>query len=281
MTSIPISTEVPAHVQVYLGRYIQVAVPESPLKTGSIQVSSLSNEKWTKPESEEAFDLLQRIVQVWKQKGIESYLIYAKEPNAKDTYEIVPYQDEWSFLQQLGVLKNTLFNGSSLSLEERQHTAKEFEDLNKVIPQPHLPSESKDVFDDPEVIQKQLVYEGIHLYILYNYAPIADLHFLIIPKLHRDDFSQLTKEEYVELIELKQKLTHFYKDHTAYIFDKNGKPAGQTVPHFHEHIVFTVAKADEIMGRLQMGWNMLKGGSSPLPPDELHKRVTKFKEQLR
>jgi diadenosine tetraphosphate (Ap4A) HIT family hydrolase len=146
--------------------------------------------------------------------------------------------------------------------------------------------QGNDAFCDQKVIDKQLVFEGKEINILYNYAPIVlgegKLHFLIVPKQHRSKFTDLTETEYLDVMQLSQKLVGFYKGkgyHTAYLFDKTGIEAGQTVPHWHEHVVFTATKTQEFFGKLTVLKNMLFG-SSPLPSKELQIRVLLLKEDL-
>jgi len=78
-------------------------------------------------------------------------------------------------------------------------------------------------------------------------------------------------------------LIRFYKEngcHTAYLFDKAGAEAGQSVPHWHEHLIFTATKTQELFGKLIILKNMLIG-SSPLPEKELQSRVQLLKIELK
>ena len=157
--------------------------------------------------------------------------------------------------------------------------APKIESIQKIV-------QGNDAFCNPKVLDKQRVFEGKEINVLYNYAPIGlgeeKLHFLIVPKEHHPNFSDLTKSEYLESMQLSQKLIKFYQGkgfHTAYLFDKTGAEAGQTVPHWHEHVVFTATKTQELFGK----WTVLKNmvlGSSPLPPKELQNRVQSLKKEL-
>lgn len=129
-----------------------------------------------------------------------------------------------------------------------------------------------------------MVFEGKKINVLYNYAPLVGgkekLHFLIVPKQHRPKFSDLTEAEYLEAMVIAQKLISFYKDkgyHTAYLFDKSGREAGQTVPHWHEHLVFPSTQAFLVM--LSVLKNILIGPSC-IPQDELQIRVQSLKKEL-
>nr|QIQ10885.1 hypothetical protein OJOKFFHK_00028 [uncultured bacterium] len=99
------------------------------------------------------------------------------------------------------------------------------------------------------------MFEGKYVNILYNYAPIAidenKLHFMLVPKAHREMFSELSVDEYLEASALEQKLGAYYKRQgyqAAYLFNKTGAEAGQTVPHWHEHVIFTATKVQDLYG---------------------------------
>jgi diadenosine tetraphosphate (Ap4A) HIT family hydrolase len=143
-----------------------------------------------------------------------------------------------------------------------------------------------DPFCNPEIIQKQLVFEGSEVNVLYNYAPIGlgqeKLHFLIVPKIHRVGFSELSQTEYLEAMELSQKLINFYQKRNhpiVYVFHKTGVEAGQTVPHWHQHIVFAETGAQEFFSKMAVLKNMMIG-ASPLSSEELKGRVQLLRTDL-
>ena len=241
------------------------------------------------------------------------------------SWEVVPYPKSFfRFWKQFKVLLNTTFGGAISPLIVRQRAAKvilkdldmfsasprEREQYNcnfikdcVFCPQPQAVEAVRTskctkitegflqlIFRVPKVkpnaVDRQLVFEGRTINVLYNYAPIAigegKLHFLIVPKSHCSKFSDLTKIEYLEAMALSQKLINFYKIKryaTAYLFDKSGKEAGQTVPHWHEHIVFTNTKTQEFFGKLTVLRNMIFG-SWPLSKMELTWRVVTLKKDL-
>jgi diadenosine tetraphosphate (Ap4A) HIT family hydrolase len=290
-----------SEVVVYEGKKVKLTVPERPLAAGSVQIKSkkpFASLTDIKEECNlETYEVIQDIVSKWKECGITDYLIYAKDTNGSQDnfrWEIVPYKKEgFRLWKQFKVLWNITFGGPRISTEEKKRTVKVFEKIEGA--NIHLQSQGqsinelahkKDAFCDPNVIKKQIVYEGKKIRVLYNYAPIAigeeKLHFLIVPKEHRLTFTDLTKEEYQETIELSQKLISFYRNkgyNTAYIFDKSGPEAGQTVPHWHEHLVVTATKTHEFFAKLIVLKNMLFG-SSPIPPAELESRVKMLHKEL-
>lgn len=285
---------------VYLGKTVKMTVPEFPLAPGALQItsdaknSSFSN--WQVESHIEAYNLMQRIAQVWEKQGVSDYLIFAKDtPQGSFRWEIVPYpKDGWRIWKQIKVALNIVFGGGSrLSNAERNKQVIDFQKIGFASSGQHAQVESidkvaksNDAFCNPEIIQKQLVFEGKKINVLYNYAPIAvgneKLHFLLTPKAHREGFLNLTEEEYLEAMQLSQRLVAYYLNkgyQTAYIFDKNGYEAGQTVPHWHEHIVFTASSSQEFGVLLQVLKTTLIG-TFPLSKGELQARVSTLKKEL-
>jgi diadenosine tetraphosphate (Ap4A) HIT family hydrolase len=291
-----VSDQSPATIKeetiVYSGKVIKAIVPQCPLATGSFQIAPKLNAKelarWPADHHMEAYATMQKIVQYWKVKGIEDYLIYGKASDGVIfNWEIVPYPKEgWRLWKQFKVLWHMTFGGSCMPQVEREKIAKDIHPyMTLFLPQmERVQVVANDAFCKPEVIAKQRVFEGKEINVLYNYAPIGKekLHFLLVPKRHLAKFSQLSPTEYEETMQLTQKLLGFYKNKglsTAYIFDKTGLEAGQSVPHWHEHIVFTATKTQEFFGKLTVLKNMLIGSSS-LSQEELNAQVKLLQNEL-
>lgn len=271
---------------------MSLIVPENPIALGSVRITPNSNYAsyidWTKDNQRESYELLQKTVQIWHNNGINDYMIFGKvSENTPFNWEIVPYQESGStFWKQIKVLYNLTFGASSQSVEERQKIAD-----GLIHPNTTLKDQSSnvsalslkyDAFCNPEVIKNQLVFEGKHIYVIYPYAPIARLHFLLVTKAHHEKFSELTQEEYLEASELEQKLLRYYQADgysTANLFNKTGAEAGQTVPHWHQHIIFTAAKTEDLYGRLLILKNMTIGPSL-LSQTELKDRVSSLNSEL-
>ena len=272
---------------------MQLVVSECPVAPGAVQILPISHQtsflEWDEIHIDETRQLILDVVHIWEQKGIKDYLIYGKATSDSEFgWEVVPYRKEGGRLwKQFKVLWNIVFGGACVSSDERE---KVIEDLKKdQIERAEMIKKvtvGNDPFCDPKVIQKQLVLSGKTINVLYNYAPIAfgeeKLHFLFVPKEHRERFSDLTAEEYLESIQLSQKIIKFYQNKgysTAYLFDKTGAEAGQTVPHWHEHLVFAATKTQDIFSKFMVLKNMLIG-SSPLSQEELQGRVKRLQEEL-
>src|ERR1700733_5748481 len=271
---------------VYQGNTMKIVLPESPLAEGSVKIIPLSGVQnfsdWQDFENAEAYQLIQRVVQVWETKGITDYLVYGKQSNDSTfDWEVVPYPKEGCRLwKQFKVLWNITFGGSPLSQIERDRVIKIFKDTNAFSESEIQRIEAienialkDDAFCNPKVIDKQLVFEGRNINVLYNYAPIENKqHYLLTTKEHRSRFSELTDAEYLETMQLSQRLVEKHDGCTAYLFHKTGIEAGQTVLHWHEHLVFTATKTQDLIGKLIVLKNMLFG-SSPLPEVELKSDV--------
>jgi len=292
---------------------VQLVVPEKSLARGSVQIQLPGPceqfPQWTPQDYADAQGLIDKVVRVWKSQGITDYMIYGKDAiSTIDPFcwEVVPYpKTEWRICRiwkQIKVLWNLTFGGISTPLAERKKIVTTIQNESEQSPQSQdgqilaqtaarVESVQKvvhhtDPFCTLQVIQKQCVFESKEIYVLYNYAPIAlgkdKLHFLLVPKAHRETFKDVTGAEYMKIMQLTQELIKHYNKqglHTAYIFDKSGAEAGQTVPHWHEHLVFTATPTQEFLGRLKVLKNMIFG-SSPLPARELKDRVTHLKQTL-
>ncbi len=141
---------------------------------------------------------------------------------------------------------------------------------------------ANDAFCNSKIIAKQRIFEGKKIEVLYNYAPIGKLQFLVVSKEHRTNFSDLTSEEYVEASKIIQTLcAHYQKkgQNIAYIFHKSGKRAGQSVPHWHAHLIFSSSKIQELFGWIFTLKSMFIG-ITPLSDEELSKRVKELKTEL-
>lgn len=260
----------------YEGNAMEIAIPAKAYSTESLSVEPRSNRihftQWNKIEHVETYRLLQNIAQVWKKNGIE-YLVYGKDsPDGKFDWEAIPYpKKEFQLWKQIKILAKIVFGQSKAS-------KKLFDPSSETINKVSQTAKGNDAFCDPHVIKKQLIWEGKKIRVIYNYAPYPigkdKLHFLFIPKEHRQDFNDLTEEEYVEAAELTQQFIDHYRKKgydTAHVFHKNGARAGQTVFHWHQHLVFTTSKWEEFVTKLKIFhlWY-----SKKLNDEDLKKRIS-------
>jgi diadenosine tetraphosphate (Ap4A) HIT family hydrolase len=150
------------------------------------------------------------------------------------------------------------------------------------------PSKSNDSFCKDDTIERQWVITGRKVNVLFNYAPIGfggeRLHFLVVPKQHRETFTDVTQEEYCESLELTGKLIdHVTATRKAvknvYLLNKTGIDAGQTVKHWHLHAIFSTNKAQDFWGKITVIKNILLG-PSPMKREDLAKKVDELREEL-
>ncbi|MCH9632860.1 MAG: hypothetical protein S4CHLAM6_12040 [Chlamydiae bacterium] len=89
------------------------------------------------------------------------------------------------------------------------------------------------------VLKSQKFYEDEHVSILYDYKPIIRGHCLVIPKRHVEHLQDLTDQEMLSahkaIGELFKASQRAYEATSYLILQKNGKDAGQSVPHVHFH----------------------------------------------
>lgn len=284
---------------------ICIKIPENPLANKSLQMTTHQNHPYVDWAYEDRFNVfasLQKTVAVWREKGIaDQYLVYGKQKLENDTtfnWEIVPYYKPSTIIgriwQQFLVLWRIMFGGVKLSETQRQKQLEEYKiSFKEFSPSLHGQAEKvsevvNDAFCKPEVINRQSVLEGRSINVLYNYAPIGfggeRLHFLVVPKVHKAKFSELSEEEYLEATELTQKLiTHFSQTRPiqdVYLFHKTGVDAGQTVPHWHMHMILISNKTQGFFGKLTVLKNMLMG-SSPMKDNDLKEKVGSLRSELK
>lgn len=252
----------------------------------------------------EMFAVLKKMVSLWKEQNIaESYMLLAQdkldEATTRFSFQAVPYPASTSLLGrvwgQLVVLWRFIFGGISQDPHELNATYGNL--LSQEVQEASAKTDhaAKCAFCSPEVIKSQVVKEGDKVRVLYNYAPIGlggeKLHFLIVPKEHRHDYTALTPEEHQEAFALSKFVVerlqaHFEKEgqplRKLYAYHKTGADAGQSVPHWHMHLVLTQNAAQDWLGRLTVLRNILLGGifSFKISPTELEEKRLKFSHIL-
>jgi len=247
------------------GKYLKICVPTCPLANDGLEIQNIGNHQrfqdWTAADHMESYDMIQRIRSCWGRCGYaRDYLVYGRtSPNLRSEtfrWEVVPYPDDgWNRIKQIGVIWNVSFGTSFLSEKERVIIASRMREQMQDLEAPYTIPTSKlkgdDPFCDPEVIARQCVYEGKEMVVLYNYAPVKVVeespHFLIVPKRHRQNFNELKASEYREAMKLAGKISDYFQENypqsTLHLFHKTGELAGQTVPHWHLHVIVVAENA--------------------------------------
>jgi histidine triad (HIT) family protein len=87
----------------------------------------------------------------------------------------------------------------------------------------------------------EIVYESDRVLAMLDIRPIHYGHALIIPKIHCTDFLSVPEESLHELIQTTQvvarAIVKAYDLEGFNVFSNNGRIAGQSVFHFHLHVV--------------------------------------------
>ena len=85
------------------------------------------------------------------------------------------------------------------------------------------------------------VYEDEFTLAFMDIAKDVDGHILVIPKKHCESMLDCSYDELNKTMETVKKVSNHLTDNCGYggvnILNANGKAAGQTVPHFHMHII--------------------------------------------
>ncbi len=90
-------------------------------------------------------------------------------------------------------------------------------------------------------IPSHTLYEDERFRVILDLGPAARGHALIIPKKHMDNLFEISDEVACEILSLAKRMAGrmMEKLHCAGInlLQNNGSAAGQTVNHFHIHII--------------------------------------------
>lgn len=85
------------------------------------------------------------------------------------------------------------------------------------------------------------VYEDEFTLAFMDIAKDVDGHILVIPKVHCENILDCTYDALNKTMDTVKKISNHLTDECGYdgvdILNANGKEAGQTVPHFHMHII--------------------------------------------
>lgn len=98
---------------------------------------------------------------------------------------------------------------------------------------------AQSVFSD--IPKSEWLLSGSHFYIIYDKYPVSNGHLLIISKKPRQDFFDLSVDEQDELPDMIEKTKEIIEQQYSpdgYNIGMNcGAFAGQTVFHFHCHVI--------------------------------------------
>ncbi|ADI38703.1 hypothetical protein wcw_1352 [Waddlia chondrophila WSU 86-1044] len=271
--------------KLYSEESVETKFPKKQLTSQSFVIQAGNSEylDWTEAKHRASYKIMQAASRHFNN---DPFLVLGEEHNSTTApfhWHFVPFQRKNNpfsrYLQQLQVACKAIFFRST-ALDEKK-TAK-FSNTS-AAPETSEQIKGNDPFCNEEIIKKQLVKEGAYVRILYDYRPIGDSHFLIVPKTHRSDFRQLTEDEYTEAAQLSQfvicKLKEQQPISDLYLLHKNQRDAGQSVPHWHLHVIANNTSQTNLWSKIQFLWRMTFG-SPPLSDDELTRQVKHYKDLL-
>ena len=85
------------------------------------------------------------------------------------------------------------------------------------------------------------LYEDDIVKVIFDAGPASDGHVLILPKNHYDDIYSMDEDTAAHVFKVATRIAKAYKQSLDYeglnIVQNNGEAAGQTVFHFHMHLI--------------------------------------------
>ncbi len=85
------------------------------------------------------------------------------------------------------------------------------------------------------------VYEDEHTFSFMDIAEDVDGHILVVPKVHKKNILDCDEETLINLMRTVKKISNHLTDNCGYdgvnILSASDESAGQSVPHFHIHII--------------------------------------------
>ena len=90
-------------------------------------------------------------------------------------------------------------------------------------------------------IPVEAVYEDDTVKAIFDASPASEGHILILPKDHADNIYELTDDQAAGIFKAAKKISRAMRDSLEYdglnVVQNNGEAAGQTVFHFHMHLI--------------------------------------------
>ncbi|MBB64628.1 MAG: hypothetical protein CMO81_06145 [Waddliaceae bacterium] len=249
---------------------------------------------WSREENELFHFSLTNTLGWWKDTGLATdSIVYGEQRFAEDgaqpfSWEAIPFPkgswyqiQNWPVVQQLSILTQVCFG----TFKRKEAS---LDDHPYVHSKPAV-DQRPCAFCKSEVIEKQKVFEGKYCQILYDYRPIGlgedKIHFLVVPKEHRQGYLDMTDEEALEMQELCQRLSAYVEKTqevgSLYLFHKTGRRAGQNVPHYHCHVIATKNRHADCWSKLTMLWRISGLANKPIGDKALAEKVSFYKEEFK
>ena len=137
-------------------------------------------------------------------------------------------------------------------------------------------------FCQPSIIEHQAFYEDNLVLAMCTHKPIMPGHCLIIPKRHVERFEATSDEEAAQICKIIKKVdqavSKVFGTSAYLLLQKNGREAGQTVPHVHFHYIpRKTGDCSVIKFLFKMFFVNAQG---PISPVEIEDTVEKLKKAM-
>ncbi len=120
-------------------------------------------------------------------------------------------------------------------------------------------------------IPSKTLYEDESFRVILDVNPATKGHALILPKEHAADLYELPDEAAKDVLVLAKKMAKTMRDRLGCdglnLVQNNGEAAGQTVPHFHMHLIPRYAGDGQTLG-----WEPREAASEEL--EEIRRKMT-------
>lgn len=121
------------------------------------------------------------------------------------------------------------------------------------------------------------IFENEHVVAFLDISQVTKGHTLVIPKVHKENVFELTpeiaKNIFETVPEIANALKSVYHPQGLNIVNNNGEAAGQTVFHYHVHLIPRYGQGD--------GFGAVwKNNQSDYSFDDLQKMAAEIKEKL-
>ncbi|MBB6443474.1 HIT family protein [Bacillus benzoevorans] len=121
------------------------------------------------------------------------------------------------------------------------------------------------------------VFENEHVMAFLDISQVTKGHTLVIPKVHKENVFELTPESakniFAAVPEISNALKAVYNPIGLNMVNNNGEAAGQTVFHYHVHLIPRYGKGD--------GFGAVwKNNQSDYSFEDLQKMAAEIKEKL-
>lgn len=127
-------------------------------------------------------------------------------------------------------------------------------------------------------LPSEKVYEDEHVFAFMDITPVTKGHLLVIPKNHYENVYDLPADEASHLFSVVPKLAQALKETFQQegmkglnLLQNNGAEAGQSVFHFHMHLIPRYDKQED---GFQPGWE-------PQVETLTHDKIAAFAERVR